>query len=526
MSWRIERDEQGTETEVTRRPDSADDRPPAGGLRDRVVAGSALLMGANLAARLAGVAGIVVLARLLTPTDYGVMALALIAIAFADQLTNLNLGDALIRAPVVTERDFDTVFTLSLIRGVAAGAAIFASAGLIAGWMAEPALEDVLRWCAAAPLINALRNPRFIMFSRRMEFRPRVVLVITAKLTMTVVSIVMAFALRDYWALVIGTLASAMAATVLTYILQPKLPGLGLTGWQGFFAFGGWLTAAGFIAHVNGKSDTVVIGAGLGTETLGQFTMGENIAGMATFQLAQPLSETIYPALAAVSHDPGRLRSAYYKAQGSVVGLLMPMGVGSALVARELITVVAGAKWLQAAEVIEYLGPIMAFGMLTVAVQGIARITGDVRALFLRNLTQLVLKIPAILIGVWLAGITGLLIARIGLGLYYTISMLVIASRATGDSPFEPIRRAWRSLASCGAMAAAVWALNGVLPPFEPAFAPALTRLCAIVATAAPVYALAHFALWRLSGSPESFETTAINAARDWGGRLARRLGR
>jgi PST family polysaccharide transporter len=298
-----------------------------------------------------------------------------------------------------------------------------------------------------------------------------------------------------------------------------------LRHWREMTAFGGWLTAASVLNYVEGRSDFVFMGASLDSKQVGQYSMGDQIASVGTSFLAYPFLRAIFPGLSAVSNDPARFRAAYHKAQQAIVGLLLPIGVGSALVAREAVLLIAGAQWLPAVAVVQHLAPIMSICLTGTAVQAMIMARGETRLLFNRAVLNLAVKLPVLALLLHTHGFMGVLYARIVTGLFQTFTMLQAGARLTGESLLTPLTKAWRSFAACGAMIAAVMALETALPP--PSLAPIenLLPLVAKAAVGATTYAVAHFGLWLIARRPEGMETIVIELAAKALRRLTRSRG-
>lgn len=502
-------------------PDAAPDRPA--GLSQRVLAGATLLVGGSFAVRLIGVASIAVLARLLSPADYGVVALALVAVGLAQRFSELNVANALLRLPKVEPHHYDTAFTLALVRGAAVGGALFLLAGPIAAATATPELAPVLRWMAVVPLLDGLVNPRFIDFARQMDFRREAAMAVAAKVVFLLAAVGVALMHADHWALVVGTIAAAAAGTLATHALRPWRPGIGLRDAGHFVGFGLWLTAAGTVNFVNYKADTVLIGATLGPAPLGQFAMGDQIATMATHQIATPITRAIFGGLARIGDDRARLARAYLRAQTSVMAVLLPAGVGTALVAAELVRVAAGPQWAPAVPVLQVLAPTIAFSMVQAGAQSLLMVRDDTRSLFTRNLAILAVRMPLVVAGVLWFGVPGVLGATVLGTLFLVWVTLRVVADHLGGHWTDAFRAGWRSYAACAAMVGGVLALGSVLPDPADAFWPSLGLLAAKAAAGAALYVGAHLALWHAAGRPDGVERTGIEAASRLGQALARR---
>jgi PST family polysaccharide transporter len=493
----------------------------ATGVGQRVLMGASILLGSNLVVRLIALAGLTVLARLLSPQDYGIQALAMVVVAFTNVLTSVRIDDAIIRLGAVDDSHYRTAFTLSLLRGLLAGGAIFAFARPVAGWMGEPAVGPVLEVLALLPVIAGLRNPRFVDFARRLNLSSEAVLTVSAELVLLVVSVVLALLWGNYWALVLGSVAAVGTSTVLSYALLPHRPRFGLRHWRMFLGFGGWLAGAHLLHFTNYRIDTVVVGSRLGSAALGQYNMGMQIASLSSQQLAAVFNRAIYVGLSHVNDDRERLRRAYRRAQATVLGVVLPIGVGSALLAREIVLVLAGAQWLEAIPVLQVLAPALAFGMVAAGTAAMLKVEGDTRAMFLREALNLAVRLPVLFLGLYAFGLIGVVWAHAFGRLFGTLTMLHLARRYTGEPIWGPVAAAWRSLAACALMVVAIFVLDSFLPAAGLDTLGNASNLAIKVAVGAAVYVAVHLVLWLAQGRPDGFEAVVFSIVQ----RLLKRIG-
>lgn len=497
------------------------DRPgPAGGaITARIVSGASLAIVGNLVVRLIGIASLAALGRLLLPADFGIVAIALIVVSLSEALMNRQWDLALIRTTDPTPRHYATAFTLSAGWGLLAGTLVFLSAEPVAAAMGEPGVAPVLRVMALAPVLDGLRNPRFVDFERSLAFRPEILTTLTAKGLQTAVAILLALLLRNHWAMVAGTLAFSASRSALTHVLRPWTPRLSLAEWRSFVGFGGWLSATGLVGFVMTRSDTALVGSRLGTAEVGVYNLGWELAQMATAYIADPLARTVYPGLSAVSADRPRMVRAYLRAQETLLGLVLPLGTGAALLAPEIVAILLGPGWEGAVPVLAALTPALALSGAVYPVQALLMVENRTRSMFLRNLAVALVQVPLLVLGIWTLGLAGAIMARIAATLLHTGLSLAIAARLAGTPLLAPFHAARRSLIACLVMAAALlWLRLDAAPAADP-FVAFLAAGKAVL-LGAILHGTTLLALWLLAGRPEGFETIALRIA----GSLLRRL--
>ncbi|MBB4633505.1 lipopolysaccharide biosynthesis protein [Sphingosinicella soli] len=472
---------------------------------NRVFKGALFLAGARFVLRLFSMVNLIVLGRLLAPEDYGVASLAIVVIGFVQVLSDMRVNSALIALRDIEGKHIDTGFTMNFLRGLLIAAVLFVFAGPIANYMNEPKLEDVLRVICVVLIFDGARNPAFMMYQRNIDFSKEFNRRVASTILGSLAAIVVAIMTESYWAIVAGTLAGRFTEMALSYWRIPYRPRVSFREWRTFLGFGGWLTLSGIISHFTLIAPQFLIGKYMGAAQLGYFTIGRDVSQVATRELATPLSQAIFPGLSAIAHNDKRLRGAYRKAQSVILGIALPIGVGTALMANEMIAILVGTKWLPSAEVVVLLAPTLAFTMITSATDGLAMAKQATRAMFTRAVFVAVIALPVFALAVWQGTFITVVYALVFRLLLQTAVNMYFAKTLIGDSFFSPFTSSWRSLLAAAAMAGAVLALPAPFVPGQPEYV-VLFEMMPRVFVGAVVYILTHFVLWRLAGRPDGFE--------------------
>lgn len=483
------------------------------GLSGHLALGASVTIAATLGTRVMGIASIAVLGRLLDPHDFGVMAIALIFVGLSEAIMSRQFDLACIRTQDINDSHYNTNFTLSAIWGLFAGAVLYILATPIAVMMHAPDTADVLRLLAVVPVLDGMRNPHFVGFERNLNFIPDIGTNFAAKAAQTAAVILLALIWGNYWAMAWALIIFTATRTGLTHILRPTSIRPTLIHWREFVAFGGWLSGTGIMRFVMARTDTAMISAKLGTATVGLYNLGFELTQMATNYLAVPLMRIIYPGLSSMSKDRARLRAAYYKAQSVLLAILLPIGVGIALVAHEAVLIFVGAKWLGAVPVLWIMLPVSAVAVLVYNVQAVIMVDGNTRAMFLRNAIVAIIQIPAIWFGLVWFGFVGAVSARACAILIHLFITLIIAGQATGDPWHKTLTEGSRSFAAVILMAVTVLGLSMFLPE-STTIVETIGGLVLKISVGLVVYISAHAGIWLASGRPDGVETFAWSFAR------------
>lgn len=498
-------------------------RQPAS-LTERVARGAAWIMGAGMIARTLGALNTIILARLLVPEDIGIVATATIAMQFLQGISDIGVSQAVVKFRNAGRDDLNTLFTLSALRGLIIGVALFAVAPLAASFYSDPRLFWAFAGVAAVPVLMGFINPRFYEFERDLKFSREFIVTIVTRLVGVGVSLAIAIIYRTYWALVFGIVASAATQCMLSYLLRPYAPAFSFRSFKKVFGFSGWLAGVSFMAALNNKLDVPVLTRFAGAGGAGIFFLGMHLSELIAGQLAAPVTRALYPGLSEMQGDPARMRLAFLRGVEALGAVAMPAAFGVSFVAADFTAVLLGEKWAAAAPVIALLAPVIGLQSLFFAVQAYAVALGLTRLVFFRELIFFLIRMPVFIWAAISHGLQGAVIAAAAMGLFHVALNLALYARASGAPFWEPLITARRSLGAVAVMA--IWFL--VLRPHlaAPETLGPVLRLLADVGIGAALYLAALAALWRIEGLPDGVERTGLAAARSFSRSVAARLAK
>ncbi len=481
-------------------------------LRSRLRRGTIWIGASQLLTNLLGLVSTLILARALAPADFGLVALGATMLAVVSSVTELSLGAALVQHKDPTESHLNTAFTLGLARSLAV-AAVFA----IAAWPAavlyrEPRLPWVMLTLAGGVVITGLGNPRAVMLTRELVFWQQFALRTSQKLVTLIGAVTVALIYHSYWALIVGSLAGQIAGVVGSYAAFPYWPRIGWRHGRELLSFSIWLTLAQMVSTINYKFDQLLIGGLLGRAPLGLYTMGDNLAVMPTRETTTPLFQTLFPAFARLQGDPGRLSAAYQSAQALMTAIVLPLGVGFALVADPLVRMTLGAKWVGSVQVIQVLASVFALQTMGSLAEPLAMAAAETRLLFKRDLQGFAFRIPFILAGMYLFGLTGVVYARVLTGTFGILLNFSVIKQVTGLSFVKQLGANWRAVMAVMVMTAGVLLADdwgaGATTQIDLAVKVALS-----VCVGASVYFATSYALWLAAGRPPGPEREVLRMA-------------
>jgi len=301
-------------------------------------------------------ARILILAYLLSPDDFGLLAIAIVALDFVMQLTNIGLIPALVQRAEVEPRHYHAAWTLGVLRALLVGVAVFVAAPLIGSIFAEPRAVDVVRVLALRPLLEALASARLADLTRRLRFRSLAVVKLSQALTSTVVAIALA---RPYgvWALVVGALVGAAVGSAASYLVAPYLPRFALdrSAALGLFRFGRWIFATELIAVCGRSALHAVIARKLGVTELGLYFLAAKLAFLPAEVSGEVVGTVAFPLYARMQSNLRQAAKAFRTLLTGIAVLLLPVLGLIVVLAPSLVEHVLSERWAGTVPIIQVL---------------------------------------------------------------------------------------------------------------------------------------------------------------------------
>ena len=446
------------------------DRPGDADLRGSAARGFAWTVGQALSGRLLSLVGFVVLARLLSPGDYGTVALAAVFAGILQVFAAAGLTQALVQRPTVEKRDLDSTFWYGLLIGAALALVLFASSWPLAAAFDQPQLGPVLRVLSISMLFVALGSTPQAVLMRELRFRANAHSMIAANLVATVAGI--AFALLGFgvWSLVVQTILGIGVNAVVTLVLSGYRPSMYASwrrAWR-FFNYSRHLAGSGSLDLISTRADDFLIGGVLGPVALGFYTIAFRILTIMNEVLGMTVRQVGYPVFSRLQDDGPRLRRAYSSAARMTALSTVPAFLFLLVTAPEVIPLVFGDQWEKSVPVMQILclaGPPL---VVTVLNGSLLQSVGRARLVFWLTVAGTVLGVVGFAVAVpygieWVAAagvIRGYLLAP--LALIYASRELGGGVRANLGGLLAPIGC---SLLMAGALFATRAGLADHLPP-------------------------------------------------------------
>lgn len=407
---------------------------------------------------------LVILARLLTPADYGLFAIAVGALALANSMTNLGVKEALVQRASPGAADYHAGWSLGLARGLVLCGVLLAIAPVIAWLFAEPRAADLIRVIALVPLVDALASVRLADAIRNLRFRSIAFAELAKSAANTVVAVALASSL-GVWALVAGQIAASLAFVLCTYLIAPYRPRLVVSaaGMKPLLVFGRWVLLTGLIAEGGTLALRGIVSHQLGTAELGLYFLAASVALLPAALAAETIGSVAFPLYARIRNDAAGSERALRAVTVSMGVVIIPASLLIAALAPAAVDELFGSKWLGAVVPMQILAFVCIAGVLGEAFTPLFMATGRPELVTRVELAQTVCLIVLV---AWLAGTTGLagvaFATVAGTALAQPLALLY-ARRTTGKLPAGIGRCLAAIMFAAGVGCAAAWSAEKVL---------------------------------------------------------------
>ncbi len=317
-------------------------------LSKKVIYSGGWVFAMRLGGRALGFVRTIILARLLAPEDFGLLGIAMLAILILDTFTQTGFYAALVQQKKDVKPYLDTAWTVSVIRGTVLCLILFLSAPLVADFFNSPGAETVIKILAATTLLTGFRNSGIVFFQKELEYKKQFIYQFSGTIGDFIVSVILAFVLRNVWALVWGGLAAAGIRLVMSYVVHPYRPRFVLEAGKikEMFTFGRWVTVSGILVFFVTQGDDIFVGRMISAAALGLYQMAFLLSNLPATEITNALSKVTFPAYSKIGNDLARIKKAYLEVLQITSFTAMPLAGGIFILAYEFVEIFLGAKWL------------------------------------------------------------------------------------------------------------------------------------------------------------------------------------
>jgi lipopolysaccharide exporter len=408
---------------------------------------------------------LLILARLLSPEEYGLLAIATVVIGLMVMATDFGMVPALVQHTCVDENHYNGAWTIGVLRAVTIACFIFVAAPFIADLFGEPRATNIIRALALRPLVEATASIKIAKLTRDLRFRSLTLISVPAAMVDTIIAITLARSL-GIWGMVLGALAGETTGVILSYVMAPHRPcfSLNLAATRPLIRYGRWIFITGLGGVGCHSLFQVVISQRLGVTQLGIYFLAAKIASLPLGVISQVVGSVAFPIYARLKSDVHQSQQAFRAILTAMVGLLLPIYTLLIVLTPSLVLDVLGPKWAGTTQVIQLLSVAGIVCLLGEAVVPILKATGE------PHKVAVLVIVPSILlvILVWgLAGRYGIVGAALAWLQAFTVSQVicVVFTKQIFSHPFDGLGMPMIMIMAASAAGATVaFGLDTLLP--------------------------------------------------------------
>lgn len=479
-------------------------------LGKRVMRAAAWTMAARWGVRSIGLISTIILARLLAPQDFGLVALALSTWTIFETFLELGLESYLIRHRDAGREEYDTVWSLTLVRGFILCGVVLMVAPKVAEFLNEPNLTQLFYAISGVIIISSLKNVGIVDFQKELRFDKEFKLLVATKMISFLATVTAALILRSYWALMFGVYARHLTLLFLSYQMHAFRPRLDFSRWRSIFDFSVWITLTSILGSFATRIDNIILRRFVEIESVGFYTVGKEIASLPTSELIRPIGRALFPGMAALGSNIRNLSRAHLESTSVLLSFAMPAGVGVAIVAPDLVRVMLGEQWETTGTILSPIALALTAQMLSTNLRPIILVLGRTKLLFARNLVLVSYKPAFLIIGASSGGLEGAVLGFCFAGLLQSLIDTFLLRYLLKVTFTQLIIAIYRPVIATAVMVVACLFAQQQLLSAED-FGSAFIRLGVIVGTGIASFAFALFGQWLLLGRPSGPEARIID---------------
>lgn len=463
-------------------------------------------VGVRLLSRCVDFIALLVLARFLGPADFGLVAMAMTVVFIVEAILDLPLSAALIRVPEITDRMYDTAFTLSLLRGVLIAAIMIALSWPLALLYNDARLVPLICALSVAPALRGMINPRMILFEKALDFRRNGILELSGKIIAAIAAIVIAVTTGSYWAMAAGTILSPTVMMIVSYFMAPARPRLTLADWPILSNMIGWNFLSQIVSAINWQVDRIMLPRYIDVASFGQFATANDVASLPHQAIVAPTTTPLLSALVD-ANARGNLAGAYLKASAGIVTIMAPILCFLAMMSGPVILILLGPKWEGAGPIMAGIALVGLISLPTTPMPALAMALDRTRSIAFRTMIEFLVRVPLTAAGIIFFGIMGAIAAKAGAAIAALLVTLLAVRSLSGISISQQLSVNLRPIVALLPAGLLLHEAKASLAFADYLYLDVFLSGSTFVA----VYAAGLFLAWLASGRPPGLESHALD---------------
>jgi len=366
-------------------------------LTSQVLSSSFLLLIIKLIQRCIGLISTLILARVLTPNDFGIVAISVLIVHFCDALSATGSQQYIVQKTDVDSDDVNSAWTIDIIMKSTLWVILVLAVPFVSSFYERPEIENALYVSSLVLLIGAFKSPGLMLLRRALFYKPIFRISILQKLLSFSVVMVFVYFEPSYWALIIGDLVSTLTLTIGSYYIHTAKPKFSLRKVKEQWAFSQWVLLKGGVGFVRAESDTILVSKYFSSEALGAYHLARHLSIMPSTEIIGPAIEPLIASFARVKHEPEKLAYQFTLSLLVIVLLIMPACTFIWSFPEPIINFFLGSQWESAYPILSALSVFLFTIVIGQLLNQFCIALGKVKSIFIYDVLSLLIVVSILL---------------------------------------------------------------------------------------------------------------------------------
>jgi len=290
----------------------------------------------------------VIVARLLNPNDFGLLGIALLTLAVFQVFTQTGFKESIIQNKNNIKGHLNTAWTTLIIRGIFLYIIVFISAPFISMFFAEPRAELIIQVMGITLILEGMQNIAIVLLHKELEFQKRFLLDLGRTLPSFILTVSLAFIIKNVWALVYGSLIGGVGMLFISYSVHPYRPKLEFNKEKAkeMFGFGKWVLGESIVVFIATQGDDIFLGKVLGVYALGFYTLAFQISNTPATEITHVISQVTFPVYSKLQDNINSFKKGFERTLQLTIALSIILGTAIFIFIPEFTTYILGKQWI------------------------------------------------------------------------------------------------------------------------------------------------------------------------------------
>lgn len=474
--------------------------------------GTIWISSSRILVRLLGLCSTFILARLLMPEDYGLVAIVTGIYGFLESFSELGFNQALIQFKNVDDDCYSTVWSLNICRGLLISIILVIIAYPTSIVLSDKRLFLLILYIAILPIIKGAANPRIIEFEKNLKFDVIFKIMLITKVISVIITIGIVIIWRSYWVLIHGMLIADITYCCLTYYYAPFKIRLTMTSWRKLVNFSGWISGSQILRALAQRLDPVILARFATPNIVGLLHMSRELSNMTFLEVAAPVRRVIYPALSKYALNSPEFIDIYKQSLKSLFMVLAPICMVFTFTVPDFVPLILGDKWNDVIKPIQYIMIFLTVSIIGQLAQSASFARGHSKPVFMQAAILTPIKLVIYIICVWKYSFYGAIYSICIDLVLTTLTDLYISQLATGIKYMAHFRLIRQCIYSLALMVIFMIITKQLLDCIS--MNNHIVRISMQILISGIIYTSATIILWKAAGCPDGIEKRIIQVSK------------